>query len=282
MPYKHLIRSGNPGQLLFAGVLLYFDTSFRKEQNMHFRLSYLLFFMMVQILPQGRVLSQEADVPQFILSRERSAYLIGHTRGFGFGYQQGKILNIYSTLFWEVQFATMKHPKEYRRTNESFPNTRTYSYGKLNRIYMLRGGLGLQRIYADKPYWGGVQVRYHFSGGLNLSVAEPMYLYILYYNSSDGKFYRLLEKYDPETHFTDNIYGRGPVGKGLLESKIYPGIYLKGGLSFDYGDQQAMIRSLEVGIAADAFLKTIPIMAFTRNPNPYLTLYLALHIGNRK
>lgn len=237
---------------------------------------------MVLLLLMQSVSAQEDGSPLFIQKREKSFYILGHTRGFGMGFQQGRILDIYSTLFWQAEFATMKHPKEYKRTNESFPNTRTYSYGKLNRVYMFRGGAGIQRIMADKPYWGGVQVRYSVFAGVNLSIAEPMYLYILYYNSSDNEFYRLLERYDPDAHYPDNIHGRGPLGTGLKEAKLYPGGYLKGAFNFDYSSDRDFIRALEVGAVLDAFPKKIPIMAFAKNSNLYLTLYLALHIGNRE
>lgn len=236
-------------------------------------------FFFLGMLP---ITAQDEGEPQFLQTRERSAYLLGHTRGFGLGYQQGQIVSIYHTLFWYSEFTTMRHPKEYRRTNESFPNTKTYSYGKLNRVYMLRGGVGMHRTLAEKPYWGGVTVKYTLFGGVNLAIAEPVYLYILYYSISESKFYRSLERYDPDNHFADNIYGRGPVGKGLKEAKLYPGIALKGGFSFEYGSDREYLRALEVGAAIDAFPKKIPIMALINNPNAYLTFYIALHAGNRR
>lgn len=227
-------------------------------------------------------LKAQTETPQFLLTRERSAHLSLHTRGFGFGYQQGRIMNIYSTLLWQIDFATMRHPKEYKRTNESFPNPRTYNFGKLNRVYMLKAGLGLQRTLADRPYQGGVVVMYNFFGGLNIALAEPVYLYIIYYDADIMDYYKVLEKYDPNNHFSDNIHGRGPIGKGLLESKIYPGAYLKGGFVFDYGSEPEYLRALEVGAALDAFPKKIPIMAFAENTNFHLTLFVVLHFGNRK
>jgi hypothetical protein len=226
--------------------------------------------------------AQEDGTPLILQTHERSGYIMGHTRGMGFGYQQGRIMSIRSTLFWHTEFATLKHAKEYRRTNESFPNTRTYSYGKLNRVYMLRGGLGMHRNLADKPYWGGVQVKYSLFGGINLSLAEPIYLYILYYNVQEGAFYRNLEPYDPDKHFADHIYGRGPLWRGLKEAKIYPGVYMKGSFHFDYGSDGNYVRALEVGGAVDLFPKKIPIMAFTRNNHLHITLFLALHFGERK
>ena len=238
-------------------------------------------YMILPLLLPARSYCQETDAPQFILEKTKNFSLTVHTRGFGFGYQQGRILSINTTLFWQTDLVTMKHPKEYRRTNEAFPNTQTYSYGKLNRVYMLRGGVGYSRMLTEKPYWGGVMTAYSLSAGLNISLAEPMYLYILYYDNTENEFYRVLERYDPDKHFADNIYGRGPLGTGLSESKIYPGGYFKGAFQFDYGEDREFLRALEIGAALDLFPKKIPIMAFTANSNIYLTLYFSLQIGTR-
>jgi len=228
------------------------------------------------------VQAQDDGVAQFIQSRERSAYLLGHTLGYGFGFQQGQILNIHNTLFWHAEIVTLKHPKEFRRTNESFPNTRTYVYGKLNRIYLLRGGMTLHRNITNKPYWGGVQVRYGLSGGVNLAMSEPVYLYILYYNVNEGTFYRNLEQYNPDKHFADHIYGRGPLGAGVKQMKFFPGLYAKGSLFFEYSGNSEVVRALEVGGAIDAFPQKIPIMAYVDNSHLHLSLYLSLHFGTRK
>ncbi|HRZ43498.1 MAG TPA: hypothetical protein P5228_12435 [Bacteroidales bacterium] len=245
------------------------------------RLIFRWMWLILPVLMPVESSCQETDAPQFIQEKTRHFSLIAHTRGFGFGYQQGRIQNIKTTLFWQADLVTMKHPKEYRRTNEAFPNTQTYSYGKLNRVYMLRGGVGYSRMLTEKPYWGGVMTAYTLSAGVNISLAEPVFLYILYYDNTENEFYRVLERYDPDKHFADNIYGRGPLGSGLSESKIYPGGYFKGAFQFEYGEEREYLRALEIGAALDLFPKKIPIMAFTSNSNIYLTFYFALQIGAR-
>ena len=55
--------------------------------------------------------AQDDGGPQILQTREQSGYLLGHTRGVGFGYQRGRILSIHSTLFWQAELVTMKHPK---------------------------------------------------------------------------------------------------------------------------------------------------------------------------
>jgi hypothetical protein len=43
--------------------------------------------------------------------------------------------------------------------------------------------------------------------------------------------------------------------------KIDPGVYLKGGFSFEYSKQDIRLQALEVGAVASAFLNEVEIMA---------------------
>ena len=63
---------------------------------------------------------------------------------------------------------------------------------------------------------------------------------------------------------------------------IYPGIYAKIGLSFEYGADDKFVKSLECGIFADAFYKNVPIMAYQRNQFIFVNAYIGIHFGKRK
>ncbi|MDT8307910.1 MAG: hypothetical protein RQ866_00125 [Bacteroidales bacterium] len=244
---------------------------------------YLRKIIMLFIVFSGFVfeLSAQTDQPVILLKREHSGYFTASTRGWGVGYHRGNFLTGYSKWMWEVELTTLRHPKEFRRTNELFPNAKTFYYGKLNKVYLLRGALGIQRVLSEKPHWGGVSVRYAYYAGATLGIAEPVYLGIVNYVSSEGDIRIEYERYDPDKHFIDNIYGRGPFGKGFFESSIYPGIYVRTAMNFDYGVEYDVIRALEVGATLDFFPKAIPIMATEDNSNLILTFYLSFHIGNR-
>ena len=108
-----------------------------------------------------------------------------------------------------------------------------------------------------------------------------MYLDILHETTNKDKYAITTEKYDPDKHFIENVYGRAPYMRGIEQMRIYPGAYAKFGLSFEYADRRDELKTIETGIILDAYPKAIPIMAFAKN-NPYfLTFYLSFNYGRR-
>ena len=76
--------------------------------------------------------------------------------------------------------------------------------------------------------------------------------------------------------------------KGLDELGIIPGLHIKGSLHFDWGAYGEFIRSAEIGIMADGYIKDVPILAdneemgINNNQNIYLNLFVNLRLGRRK
>jgi len=182
---------------------------------------------------------------------------------------------------WEVEGLSIKHPKEYR-ISSYYENSKNFIYGKLNSFLALRGGVGQQHILNGKPYWGGVEVRLFYFGGLTLGFTKPVYLYIVKFNEITGESYLALERFDPDVHSVTDIYGRGPFLKGFNKLGIYPGIYAKVGLSFEYGAEDTFLKALEFGVFADCYYRNVPIMAFQKNQFLFPNVYLSLHFGKRK
>ncbi|MDD5695052.1 MAG: hypothetical protein PHD61_07080 [Bacteroidales bacterium] len=178
----------------------------------------------------------------------------------------------------------MRSPKEVRVVNPYFTNAKSYAYGKLNSVFVLRGGYGFQRLIATKPYWGGIELRYFYIGGVSVGMAKPVYLNIINLVSISSYYYEYkltTEKYDPDEHFTDNIYGRASFVKGFNELKVYPGIYGKVGFSFDFGAYSTSIKNLELGAIIDVFPNPIPVMAYNDKEYYFLTLFLSVSFGKR-
>ena len=91
----------------------------------------------------------------------------------------------------------------------------------------------------------------------------------------------IVEKYNPNIHNQDDIYGRAPFTDGLTELKFRPGLYTKLGYCFEYAPIFENMKALEVGVALDAFPKEIPIMAFTKNKQLFFTFYITLMYGRK-
>ncbi|MCD4747087.1 MAG: hypothetical protein K8R58_12390 [Bacteroidales bacterium] len=214
-----------------------------------------------------------------ILQKEISGGVIFHNRGWGIRFNKGKNLSAFKRRMFEVEMAEMKSLKQIRSINPWYTNSKSYVYGKLNTIFILRSGFGLQKLLNRKPYWGGVELRYFFNGGASLAITKPIYLYIVTEEEHESSITE--EKYDSNKHFSDNIYGRAPFTKGFNEIKIYPGIYAKLGFDFEFGVYNTKIKSLEVGAIIDFFPQAVPIMAFNENENYFLTFFICFSFGKR-
>ena len=243
------------------------------------------------------------DVPEadtvdmgFLLRREKSGNVMIHTLGYGVGYRFGVNKTYFKNRMFEFDLLEMRAPNQVRRYNQTFPNPRSYVYGKLYSLFIVRAGIGQQVLMNRKPYWGGVEVRAFYYGGLDIGLAKPTYLYIAYYTIDPSinrpVFDRTsLERYDPEKHFPyiganptpplNDIYGRGPILSGFSNIKIYPGLYAKGGFNFEFSAQNDRIKSVEIGAAMDVFPKPVPVMAFSEPSYFFITGYLSFHFGKR-
>ena len=203
------------------------------------------------------------------------------TNGWGLKFRKGHNVAALRQFMWEVEFSTYKSSKEVRTINPYFSDSRSYFYGKLNYVWFFRGGVGQQHILNRKPYWGGVQLSWLYYGGFSLAVTKPIYLYIIHFNSGFTDYEVKEEKYDPEVHFIDNIYGRGSFLAGITNLGLHPGIYVKSGLDFEFGVKNRQISSLEIGGIFDYSPIPVPIMAYNPKQSFFLTLYVSVMFGKR-
>lgn len=207
-----------------------------------------------------------------------SAFL--NTSGGGIGFAQGRTPTLADKHFWELDFLYNTHIKAVRAHNPYFSNSSSYCYGKMCDLFLLRGGYGYQRTIHQKPYWGGVRIRYSLSGGFSLGFAIPVYLYIFY--MTETSYTQIAERYDPEIHNIDNIIGRGPFLKGLGKTSLHPGFYVKTGLNFDFSKNEETMHILEVGASIDMIFPYVQQMAYNKAKPFYLCAFIAYHFGKRK
>lgn len=250
------------------------------------KISFLLLFFGSGFVASAQ---NEEDIPfeeidtilnKVILKKEISGGAMLYSRGWGFLFRKGFNENAFRKNIWEVEAFGIKGDKQVRVNfyGAYYSNANSYVYGKLNKVYNIRTGLGRQHRLNTKPYWGGVEVRVAYYGGVSLAIAKPIYLYIINQNN-----YNTIEseKYDPETHFIENIYGRAPFLDGIEETKFYPGLYAKAGLNFEFGPYKTSIKALEAGVMIDGYPIPIPIMAFRDKHYYFLNFYLSFTFGKR-
>lgn len=206
-----------------------------------------------------------------------------HTSGWGFNFKRQWHLTGYKKRMMEYDFTVMKHPKEVRSLNPYFENTKSFIYGKLNYVMVLRGGYGFQKVLFGKADRGAVEVRMVYSGGASLGLAKPIYLEILKQdpNGSPFEYFTQTEKYNPEVHQLSDIFGRSSFFKGFSEIRFHPGLYVKLGLVFEYSPVDDDVKAIETGIVAEGFPDDIEIMAFNKANPGFVNFYLNFIFGKK-
>lgn len=238
----------------------------------------LFLFSTLNSFAQQKAAVEEAGV---LYRHEGSLGISIHSQGIGLSYHNGKHITGKRKRILEFDLMTMKHPKEIKTLNQYYDKTRSFVYGKLNSLAILRGGIGLQNILYSKDEKGNIEVRYSFYGGASLGLAKPVYLYILEESNDPYNPNKVIEKYDPEKHLIDIIYGKAPLGYGLERTLIHPGIYAKAGISFDWATDDEKVRCLEIGVVGDYYFSPIQLMAYNKATPLFTTLYATIAFGRK-
>jgi len=219
---------------------------------------------------------------KILYNRQRTYGIVLHNLGLGINYRTGKRISIFKTRMYEIEFVSMKSYKQVKMINPYVVNSKRYVYGKTNDAFFLRAGVVWKKLLNRKPYWGGVEVRFIYGGGLSLGIAKPYYLYVIKDISGSGQTFSIVpERYDPDRHSNTDIYGRAPFSKGFNEITIHPGLQLKAGLNFEFGTKNTKIKALEIGAAIDILPGGLTIMYYDANQIFFPTFYLSFSFGKR-
>lgn len=257
------------------------------------RISIILLFafltLSVRVYPQffsKEVNPEDTLLNNILLRHELSGGAFFHTSGWGGTIKKAYSIDYFTHRIVEFDLVGMRDLKQVRINPYGvvYSNARSYIYGKLNKVYVLRGGIGREKLLNDKPYWGGVEVRFHYSAGFDLGFSKPIYLYIIDLNQPlppYGALPKRIEKYDPQKHFPENIFGRASFFEGITETKLHPGVYIKAGFNFEFGKNNIKTDAFELGGVLDLFAIPVEIMANTSNHYYFANLYLTYTFGKR-
>lgn len=214
----------------------------------------------------------------------RHEYQVGggiHTRGFTFSFEKYYSKDGSFKHGIQTEFASLKHPKEIKVFHPFYESARGYIFGKLNGFSTLRLGYGAQKMLVGKTDKGSVAIGLHYSGGYSNGLLKPVYLEVIRQEPGSDRTYLSTERYNADEHFAENIYGRASWLTGFGEIAIQPGVFVKGGATFEYSLSEEQVSLLEVGIIVDYFPERVPVMASEQNLNVYTTLYVSIHFGKR-
>jgi hypothetical protein len=234
----------------------------------------ILFFGAVYVYSQGDLNNE----PSLYFRNERSFAIKLNTNGWGLNYMEGKRINYLNKKLLEFEFSILKDPKEVKMANPVYDTPGNFIFGKLNSVFLLKGGIGRQREIYKKADLGGVAVRYFYTGGPVIALYKPIYYKIINW-LSPYEYEINQEKFDVKKLDPQMIYSKSAFTKGLDETKVLPGLYVKGGFNFEYSKQDKVLHAIELGTQIELFPKKIPIMATSSNKAIFLSLFASYRFG---
>ncbi|MBL8010390.1 MAG: hypothetical protein JNJ64_07260 [Flavobacteriales bacterium] len=222
------------------------------------------------------------DETRILYKKELHGGLIAHGDGWGANFFHGKHRTARSRRMIGIEIVGMKHPKEIKSFNPYYEDARGYFYGKLNSVLLFRPTWGRKELITDKLRKSGVEVNYVWGIGPSIALLKPVYLQI----GKPSLPYETIavERYDPEVHYPDDIFGRASWFKGIEESKFRFGGFARFALNFEHSGSASGIKALEVGGTIDAFPERLPIMAEldgVENKQIFLELYISIQFGKK-
>jgi hypothetical protein len=250
------------------------------------RLSLIIFLLGASLASIAQDSAAVANDVTILYRKENSFGLIAHSGGFGMVYRNARHISVWKKRVFEGEIVSMRHPKQTKVVNEQTSgDAKPFYYGKMNYVYVLRFGYGIQKVIFGKAEKSGVEVRYNLFIGPALGITKPVYNEVLV-DTEDPKIKTVAtKKYDPNDPHQQNVsdfYGPGSYFKGFDEMRLYPGGYGKFSFSFEYSTVHQKVAIIEAGVTADGFFETIPIMAYTKNNPYYVNLFVSLLWGGKK
>jgi len=256
------------------------------------RVLFLSFFLLaLSVASNAQNEHEKYDEPVVIYSHQLFGGFHFHTNGYGGTFSLGWFKGARNVRLASIDVLFMKHEKETRSWNPIYQDARSYIYGKVNNLYIVRPGFGMKKMITDKLRRSGVSVGYTWEIGPCLGFTKPVYLEVIYTDPLTDNQYLVSEKFDPDLHFSDNIFGRSSGLKGFGELGFEPGLFAKFSLNFEYSDLKDRLKGIETGVAVDAFSRRVPIMSEqilaegqvekARNHQLFLTFYINLFFGKK-
>ncbi|MCX6181463.1 MAG: hypothetical protein NT150_06020 [Bacteroidetes bacterium] len=234
----------------------------------------ILFIICVStsVLCYSQVEDTVNNMPTF--HREFAGQAFLHTGGFGINVRRGYHITAFKKRIIELDFAGMSHPKSYLIPSSQVTDSKSYVYGQLNSVFVLRTGYGIQKLLAGKTTKSNVEIRLISTAGLSLAILKPTYFEI----EAAGNF-KMYEKFPSDPNKV--VKGGGPYGMGFSEIFLIPGMYGKMALSFEYGGALNKIKAVETGLCFDLYYKEVPILAETKNYPFFVSVYVGLVYGKK-
>lgn len=248
----------------------------------------LLFVVTGRIQAQGVVMPpQKVGI---IYNRETAINLmIATNKGYVAGVEFGRLRTYDKTKFFKIYLGELKHPKEVRQSADPTVSRsfRPYIFGKKNNLIALRAAWGTKRYFSEKAKQKGVAMGMSYSFGPTLGLLKPYYLALRYTSDVQGQNRALHQRYSESNAnvFLNNsrILGASPFTRGFSQLSLVPGGNATIAMHMDWGAFDEFVKALEIGLTADVFATTVPILVSdANNQRLFFNFFLNLQLGKRR
>jgi len=243
----------------------------------------VLILLLVPIMAQAQ---EEDDEATTEYESEYNYGLMFYTKGGLIGgislkYAKERKPGLYNRF--QLEFANMKHPKEFRARGV----VSTFIPNKYQYLLAIRPSFGQEiRLFRKAPE-EGVQLNAIIAAGPTFGITKPYY--VLYADSTNGDA-ATSRPYNPSLNL-NRIVGAGGITDGLDQLGIVPGLHARAGLAFESGKARSSVFGLEGGMLAEIYSRPVELLKFqgsnasaqtVKNPRGFFALYLILYYGKKQ
>ncbi len=194
-----------------------------------------------------------------------------------------------------LEAVAIKHPQE-KATTSQLSSSR-FIFAKRNYLYSIRPLYGFDYLIFRKAPEESVQITANFAVGPSFGIEVPYYIVIekdvQVGNPPQTKKVQETKAY---TNDRDDPWARiqsvSGLFDGLGQAKIIPALFLKAGVSLEFGEFRNNLTGIEVGFTSELFSRAPNILAPESNPATIGTplknkqymfgAYFTIFLGSRK
>ncbi len=233
-----------------------------------------IYLLLIILLPNIKLLSQgEIDDEKKIFFRDEKSVAVSiNNNGFGFDFRKGRRINASRKYIWEIDMHYVKHIKEKKLASYN-PQNSLFVYGKMNFAWDMRFGVGFQKRLFEKRDKNGVAIRLFYNVGPSVLLLKPIYYEVIKGVEIEEQKFEASQSLGFPL-----IVGRSSFFKGVNETQIDPGAYIKGGVSFEYSKRDRMLAALELGASVAAYLNEVEIIWNDKNRFIY-SIFVSIRWG---
>ena len=220
----------------------------------------------------------ETGSTKLLLTKDFQFGLNFNTIGWGMSFEMAKQITHKHKRVFGFTLTNISHQKEMKIVGTS--GSKGYYFGKINSLLALRLCIGAKHLLYKAKRENGVEIHYKWNIGPSFGLIKPIYLEID--KGVNGNISHFPERYDPAIHYSGVIHSSSSWYKGIGESSLKTGVFLKTGFDFNFAISRTSISGGELGLIVDYYpFNEIEILDKQTEQKVFVSLYLQFNLGKK-